>query len=177
VTFTFTFTLNCHLGKTHDHRSRGDTPWRAQTTHQDHTQACGCGSSQVSGRQKAGHSTCPRECIEVGPLRLRPGPSPCACRPSRIRTSHPPRGAPPAHSCTLLWHSLVRYRLCLRHCPCSPRLRWSRARRRGCRRSRASCGLPRRYPPPAPTAGRFGRDSLVPYAMARTEWIAPRLVA
>ena len=36
---TFTFTLNCHLGKTHDHRSRGDTPWRAQTTHQDHTQA------------------------------------------------------------------------------------------------------------------------------------------
>ena len=30
--FTFTFTLNSHLGKTHDHRSRGDTPWRAQTT-------------------------------------------------------------------------------------------------------------------------------------------------
>ena len=25
-----TFTLNCHLGKTHDHRSRGDTTWRAQ---------------------------------------------------------------------------------------------------------------------------------------------------
>ena len=23
----FTFTLSCHLGKTHDHRSRGDTPW------------------------------------------------------------------------------------------------------------------------------------------------------
>ena len=27
----------------------------------------------TSGRQKAGHSACPRECIEVGPLRLRPG--------------------------------------------------------------------------------------------------------
>jgi hypothetical protein len=28
--FTFTFTLIRHLGKTHNHRSRGDTPWRAQ---------------------------------------------------------------------------------------------------------------------------------------------------
>ena len=27
----FTFTLDCHLGKTHDHRSRGDTTWRAHT--------------------------------------------------------------------------------------------------------------------------------------------------
>ena len=27
---TFTFTLNCHLGKTHSHRSRGDTTWKAQ---------------------------------------------------------------------------------------------------------------------------------------------------
>ena len=26
----FTFTLNCHLGKTHSHRSRGDTAWGAQ---------------------------------------------------------------------------------------------------------------------------------------------------
>ena len=32
LTFTFTFTLDCHLGKTHDHRSRGDTTWRAQST-------------------------------------------------------------------------------------------------------------------------------------------------
>ena len=28
---TFTFTLIRHLGKTHNHRSRGDTPWRAQS--------------------------------------------------------------------------------------------------------------------------------------------------
>ena len=28
---TFTFTFIRHLGKTHNHRSRGDTPWRAQT--------------------------------------------------------------------------------------------------------------------------------------------------
>ena len=27
---TFTFTLVCHLGKTHSHRSRGDTTWGAQ---------------------------------------------------------------------------------------------------------------------------------------------------
>ena len=32
TTLFLTFTLNCHLGKTHDHRSRGDTPWKAQTT-------------------------------------------------------------------------------------------------------------------------------------------------
>ena len=29
--FTFTFTFIRHLGKTHNHRSRGDTPWRAQS--------------------------------------------------------------------------------------------------------------------------------------------------
>ena len=28
---TFTFTFNCHLRNTHHHRSRGETPWRAQT--------------------------------------------------------------------------------------------------------------------------------------------------
>ena len=28
---SFTFTFICHLGKTHNHRSRGDTPWKAQT--------------------------------------------------------------------------------------------------------------------------------------------------
>ena len=27
----FTFTFIRHLGKTHNHRSRGDTPWRAQS--------------------------------------------------------------------------------------------------------------------------------------------------
>ena len=27
----FTFTSNCHLGKTHGHRSRGDTTWEAQS--------------------------------------------------------------------------------------------------------------------------------------------------
>ena len=27
----FTFTLNCHLGQTHSHRSRGDTTWGAQS--------------------------------------------------------------------------------------------------------------------------------------------------
>ena len=26
----FPVTFNCHLGKTHNHRSHGDTPWRAQ---------------------------------------------------------------------------------------------------------------------------------------------------
>ena len=31
----FTFTFICHLGKTHDHRSRGDTPWRAQNSISD----------------------------------------------------------------------------------------------------------------------------------------------
>ena len=30
VAFTLTFTFISHLGKTHNHRSRGDTPWRAQ---------------------------------------------------------------------------------------------------------------------------------------------------
>ena len=35
---TFTFTFIRHLGKTHNHRSRGDTPWRAQTnTPRPHT--------------------------------------------------------------------------------------------------------------------------------------------
>ena len=29
--FTFTFTFNCHPGKTHNHRSHGDTLWKAQT--------------------------------------------------------------------------------------------------------------------------------------------------
>ena len=34
----FTFTFICHPGKTHNHRSRGDTPWRAQTnTPRPHT--------------------------------------------------------------------------------------------------------------------------------------------
>jgi hypothetical protein len=28
--FTFTFTLICHHGQTHSHRSRGDTTWEAQ---------------------------------------------------------------------------------------------------------------------------------------------------
>ena len=27
----FTFTSNCHLGKTHGHRSRGDPTWEAQS--------------------------------------------------------------------------------------------------------------------------------------------------
>ena len=27
---TFTFTFICLPGKTHNHRSRGDTPWKAQ---------------------------------------------------------------------------------------------------------------------------------------------------
>ena len=31
VTCQFTFTLISHLGKTHNHRSREDTPWRAQS--------------------------------------------------------------------------------------------------------------------------------------------------
>ena len=30
-TFTFTFTFICHPGTTRNHRSRGDTPWKAQT--------------------------------------------------------------------------------------------------------------------------------------------------
>ena len=70
---TFTFTLICNsarrttTGPVETHRGG------RRQTHHDNTQACGCGSSQVSGRQKAGHSACPRECIEVGPLRLRPG--------------------------------------------------------------------------------------------------------
>ena len=37
TTFTFTFTFICHPGKTHNHRSRGDTSRRAQTA-QKHTQ-------------------------------------------------------------------------------------------------------------------------------------------
>jgi len=45
-------------------------------------------------------AACPRECIHVefGPLRLCPGPSPCACRPNLMRTSHPPCEAPPDRS-------------------------------------------------------------------------------
>jgi hypothetical protein len=34
--FTFTFTLICHLGKTHGHRSRGDTTWEAQRAARTH---------------------------------------------------------------------------------------------------------------------------------------------
>ena len=41
LTFFFsthgTFTFKNHLGKTHNHRSRGDTPWRAQTNTLGHT--------------------------------------------------------------------------------------------------------------------------------------------
>jgi hypothetical protein len=41
-TSVFTFTLNCHLGQTHSHRSRGDTTWgrRVRRTHtRTHTRA------------------------------------------------------------------------------------------------------------------------------------------
>jgi hypothetical protein len=34
----FTFTLICHLGKTHSHRSRGDTTWEAQSAARTHTE-------------------------------------------------------------------------------------------------------------------------------------------
>ena len=36
------------------------------------------------------------------PAAVAPGPSPCACRPSLMRTSHPPREAPHYHSSALL---------------------------------------------------------------------------
>ena len=57
LTFTFTFTFICHPGKTHNHRSRGDTPWRARTV-VDHrgpraavparTQCCGVSIFELS---------------------------------------------------------------------------------------------------------------------------------
>ena len=41
-----TFTFICHPGKTHNHRSRGDTPWEAQTESFD---VCGVESFDVCG--------------------------------------------------------------------------------------------------------------------------------
>ena len=57
--FTFTFTLICHPGKTHNHRSRGDTSWRAQTA-QKHTQRQtqgGGGPGGVKERREQGWPT------------------------------------------------------------------------------------------------------------------------
>ena len=58
--FTFTFTLYCHLGKTHSHRSRGDTTWKAQgvahthaNSHAPHTI-----TNTESDRQKGGGRGC-----------------------------------------------------------------------------------------------------------------------
>jgi hypothetical protein len=36
--FTFTFTLICHVGKTHNHRPRGDPAWGAQSAAHTHTE-------------------------------------------------------------------------------------------------------------------------------------------
>ena len=59
-----------HIGKTHDHRSRGDTTWRAQTntTHETSTNTRGCAGSarRTAGRRSArprdevGSRTCVR---------------------------------------------------------------------------------------------------------------------
>ena len=35
--FTFTFTLKCHLGKTHSHRPRGGPSWGAQGAAHTHS--------------------------------------------------------------------------------------------------------------------------------------------
>ena len=52
---TFTFTFICHPGKTHNHRSRGDAPWKAQTkpSHSrrrvySSTQECTCLAARVA---------------------------------------------------------------------------------------------------------------------------------
>ena len=57
---TFTFTLICHPGKTHNHRSRGDTTWRAQcaahtvTLSQRHKHAAHKHRHQIEQTQKRG---------------------------------------------------------------------------------------------------------------------------
>jgi len=78
------------------------------------------------------------------PAAVAPGPSPCACRPSLMRTSHPPREAPPDHSSALLvpcWALACPVPVdqsYLLRLPCSPRLRWCLARHRGCHRGPAA---------------------------------------
>ena len=66
----FSPSLIGHIGKTHDHRSRGDTTWRAQTntTHETSTNTRGCAGSarRTAGRRSArprdevGSRTCVR---------------------------------------------------------------------------------------------------------------------
>jgi hypothetical protein len=80
------------------------------------------------------------------PAAVAPGPSPCACRPSLMRTSHPPREAPPDHSSALLGSRMPGTGRPVVPPPPSllpPRLRWCLARHRGCRRA-----LPSPPPPP-----------------------------
>ena len=38
ISSVFTFTLDCHLGKTHNHRPRGDPAWGAQSAAHTHTE-------------------------------------------------------------------------------------------------------------------------------------------
>ena len=54
VTFTFTFTLKCHHGKTHSHRPRGDPSWGAQG-----------GYVRIVGSSWPPHFTCTRTVYKV----------------------------------------------------------------------------------------------------------------
>jgi len=75
------------------------------------------------------------------PAAVAPGPSPCACRPSLMRTSHPPREAPPDHSSALLGSRMPGTGRPVVPPPPSllpPRLRWCLARHRGCHRGPAA---------------------------------------
>jgi hypothetical protein len=93
----FTFTLICHLGKTHDHRSRGDTTRRAQRAAHPHTQTNkaphshtwtpdrtntkkGRGCQGVKERSRGGHlsrsQTLPARTYRGESATLAPGPLP-----------------------------------------------------------------------------------------------------
>ncbi len=56
----FTFTLICHLGKTHSHRSRGDPSWGAQSaahTHMDtHSRAAHEHRHRIDQKEERGGS-------------------------------------------------------------------------------------------------------------------------
>ena len=111
----FTFTFICPLGKTHNHRSRGDTPWVAQTlstagrttTSLNGDKAIFSSRRRNSARFSRGRHPSPSEngappqsphTASVSTLRTRPGSRTHACqdscyRAAGLKNSHiPPRG-------------------------------------------------------------------------------------
>ena len=70
LTFTFTFTFICHPGKTHNHRSRGDTSWRAQTV-TTRTAHCYCSTQRATVAALPKRAQAPSQCAQYGVFRER----------------------------------------------------------------------------------------------------------